>query len=118
MDLDFTPEQEMLRKSVSEFLSKECPFDQVREVEESDMGYAPDTWKKMAKLGWMEINIPEEYGGLGDPFLNTAIIMEEMGKKAFPSPYFTTAVLGTLIISEGASETQKKDLLLYCLLWN
>jgi len=26
MDLDFTSEQEMLRKSVVEFLSKECPF--------------------------------------------------------------------------------------------
>lgn len=110
MDLDFTPEQEMLRKSISELLNKECPYDRVKEIEESDIGYAPDIWKKMAKLGWLEINIPEAYGGLGDPFINTAIIMEEIGKKAFPSPYFSTAVWGSLILAEGASHTQKKAL--------
>ena len=33
MDFDFTVEQEMLRKSVAEFLKKECPFDMVKEIE-------------------------------------------------------------------------------------
>jgi len=111
MDLDFTSEQDMLRKSVSEFLSKECPYDRVKELEESDIGYAPDLWKKMADLGWMEMNIPEAYGGMGDSFLNTTVVMEEIGKKAFPSPYFTTAVWCNLILTEGASGAQKKDLL-------
>ncbi|MBU2647343.1 acyl-CoA/acyl-ACP dehydrogenase [bacterium] len=110
MDLDYTKEQGMLRRSVSEFLSKECPYDKVREVEESDRGYDPATWKKMARLGWMEIAIPEAYGGLGDPFLNTTIVLEEMGRKAFPSPYFTTAVWCSLILSAGATDKQKKAL--------
>ena len=111
MDLDFNKEQEMLRKSVAEFLSKECPFDTVREIEDSATGYDKKMWQKMAKLGWMEIHFPEAYGGLGDPFVELTIILEEMGKKAFPSPFFSTVVLCGLTLMEGGSEKQKKTLL-------
>ena len=111
MDLDFNKEQEMLRKSVAEFLSKECPFDTVREIEDSATGYDKKIWQKMAKLGWMEIHFPEAYGGLGDPFVELTIILEEMGKKAFPSPFFSTVILCGLTLMEGGSEKQKKTLL-------
>jgi alkylation response protein AidB-like acyl-CoA dehydrogenase len=111
MDLDFNKEQNMLRKSVTEFLSKECPFDTVREIEDSAAGFDKKMWKKMAKLGWMEIHFPEEYGGLGDPFVDVTIIMEEMGKKAFPSPFFSTVILCGQVLLEGGSEDQKKALL-------
>ena len=111
MDLDFNKEQEMLRKSVAEFLSKECPFDTVREIEDSATGYDKKMWQKMAKLGWMEIHFPEAYGGLGDPFVELTIILEEMGKKAFPSPFFSTVILCGLTLMEGGSEKQKKTLL-------
>ncbi len=111
MDLDFSSEQEMLRKSVAEFLAKECPFDHVKELEESEEGYSSKIWKKMAKLGWMEMYIPEEYGGLGDPFIDMTIIMEEMGKRAFPSPFFSTVIMCATVLMEGGSGKQKKDLL-------
>jgi len=111
MNLDYTKEQDMLRKSVDEFLAKECPFDEVREIEDSESGYSAAKWKKMAKLGWMELYFPEEYGGLGDPFGDVAIIMEEMGKKAFPSPFFSTVIQCGLVLLEGGSEELKKDLL-------
>jgi alkylation response protein AidB-like acyl-CoA dehydrogenase len=111
MNLDFSSEQEMLRKSVAEFLSKECPFDVVREIEESEDGYLKKQWKKMAELGWMEVYFPEAYGGYGDPFVNTMIIMEEMGKTAFPSPFLSTVILCGLTLLEGGSEEQKKDML-------
>jgi len=111
MDLDFSKEQDMLRKSVAEFLAKECPFDTVREIEDSADGFDKKMWKKMAKLGWMEIHLPEEYGGLGDPFVDMTIIMEEMGKKAFPSPFFSTVILCSEVLLRGGSESQKEALL-------
>lgn len=111
MDLAYTKEQDMLRKSVNEFLAKECPFDEVKEIEDSEPGYAAGVWKKMAKLGWMELYFPEEYGGLGDPFGDMGIIMEEMGRKAFISPFFSTVIQCGLILLEGGSEKQKKNLL-------
>ncbi|MCP4578721.1 MAG: acyl-CoA dehydrogenase family protein, partial [Deltaproteobacteria bacterium] len=80
MDFDFSTEQDMLRKSVAEFLKKECPSDVVKEIEDSDEGYSAKLWKKMAQLEWMGIHFPEEYEGFGDPFMDLLIIMEEMGK--------------------------------------
>ncbi len=111
MNLDFTSEQEMLRKSVAEFLAKECPFETVKEIEESDEGYLPKLWKKMAELGWMEVYFPEAYGGYSDPFMDVMIIMEEMGKAAYPSPFFSTVILCGLILTEGGTEDQKNALL-------
>ncbi|MFC1895528.1 acyl-CoA dehydrogenase family protein [Thermodesulfobacteriota bacterium] len=111
MNLDFTPEQEMLRKSAAEFLSKECPFEQVKELEESEQGYSAKLWKKMAELGWMELHFPEEYEGLGDPFMDVMILMEEIGKRAYPSPFFWTVVVCGEILVAGGTEQQKKDLL-------
>jgi len=111
MDFDFTTEQDMLRKSVAEFLKKECPFDMVKEIEDSEEGYSAKLWKKMAQLEWMGIHFPEEYGGFGDPFMDLLIIVEEMGKTAFPSPFFSAVILCGLTIMGGGSDKQKKDLL-------
>ena len=48
MDLDFTEEQDMLRNSARDFLSTECDKATVRKIEESDEGYSPEIWSKMA----------------------------------------------------------------------
>jgi alkylation response protein AidB-like acyl-CoA dehydrogenase len=111
MDFDFNTEQDMLRKSVAEFLKKECPSEVVKEIEDSDEGYSAKLWKKMAQLEWMGIHFPEECEGFEDPFSNLMIIVEEMGKTAFPSPFFSTVIMCGLTIMEGGSDKQKKDLL-------
>jgi len=111
MDFGFTEEQEMLRNMAAKFFEKECPYDKVRELEESDLGYSPEMWAKMAELGWLGVLFPEEYGGYGGQFTDIALIMEEMGKAAFPSPFFSTVIQCGLTILEGGSEEQKNDLL-------
>ena len=111
MDFSFSSDQDILRKSVAEFLAKECSYETVKEIEESVDGYKPKLWKIIAELGWLEILLPEEYGGFGDPFLNVIIILEEIGKAAFPSPFFSTVIECGLVLLEGGSEEQKKTLL-------
>ena len=111
MDLDFNSEQNLLRETAAKFFAKECPFENVKEIEESDTGYSKELWARMAELGWMGVFFPEEYGGYGGQFIDLSIIMEEMGKAALPSPFFSTVIQCGLIIMEGASEDQKKELL-------
>ncbi len=111
MDLDFTSEQNMLRESAAKFLADKCPFDRVKALEESEAGYDPELWQEMAGLGWTGLLFPEEYGGYGGEFTDLVIIQEEFGKAAYPSPFFSTVVQCGLIILEGGSEDQKKDLL-------
>jgi len=111
MDLDFTSEQEMLRDAAGRFMANECPYDRVKEIEESAEGYDPNLWQQVIELGWTGLLFPEEYGGYGGQFMDLVIIMEEMGKAVFPSPFFSTVVQCGLTIMESGTEEQKADLL-------
>ena len=107
MDLELTKEQKALKSSAREFLKKECPPGQMREMREDEDGFSPTLWKKMADLGWMGVMIPEKYDGMGGDFIELAIILEAMGEVCCPGPYFSTVVLGGLTLLNAGSEEQK-----------
>jgi alkylation response protein AidB-like acyl-CoA dehydrogenase len=111
MDLNFTSEQDMLRDSAAKFLSNECPYGKVKEIEESTEGYSADLYRQVAELGWTGMLFPEEYGGYGGTFMDLVIIQEEIGKMVFPSPFFSTVVQCGIAIMEGGTEEQKQELL-------
>jgi len=111
MDLGLSEEQEMLRTSARDFLHKECPKQLVRQLDESEEGYSPELWRKMAGLGWIGLPFPEEYGGSGGSFLDLAVLLEAMGYNILPGPFFSTVVLGGLTILAAGNEEQKKRFL-------
>ncbi len=111
MDFGLSEEQEMLKNSARDFLLKECPKQLVRQLDESDEGYSPELWRKMAELGWMGLPFPEKYGGGGGSFMDLAILLEAMGYNVVPGPFYSTVVLGGLAILAAGSEEQKKELL-------
>lgn len=111
MDLDFTSEQKMLRDAASRFFAEQCPYHRVKELEESEEGYDPKLWKKMADLGWLGMLFPEEYGGWGGNFTDVMILLERMGAACFQSPFLSTVIQCGLIVLEGGNEEQKRALL-------
>ena len=111
MDLGLSEEQEMLRTSARDFLQKECPKQLVRQLDETDEGYSPELWRKMAELGWIGLVFPEKYGGSGGSFLDLVVLLEEMGYNILPGPFFSTVVLGGLPILAAGNEEQKKEFL-------
>jgi len=111
MDLGFSKDQKMIQTSVREFLEMECPSDKVRELEEDEKGYDPEMWRMMAELGWMGIILPEEYEGTEGDFIDLAIVIEEMGRKLLPSPFFPTIALCSLPLLEYGNGEQKERFL-------
>jgi len=111
MDLGFTKDQELIRKSAREFFDKACPKDRVRELKEDDKGYDPKVWDQMAELGFVGIVIPEAYGGMEGDFLELVILMEEIGRSLLPSPYFGTVCVCAPAIAAFGTEDQKKAIL-------
>ena len=110
MDLRFTETQEILKKMARDFLTTECPKTLVRKLEQSEEGYSPEVWKKMAELGWMGLIIPEEYGGMGYTFQDLGVLLEEIGRNILPGPLIAT-ITSTFLILEAGTEEQKKELL-------
>jgi len=104
-------EQEMLKKMARDFFAKECPMTSVRKLMADDTGFSPELWKKMAELGWLGLVFPEEHGGAGMSFRDLTILLEEMGRIVFPSPYISTLLMvGMPILAFGTKE-QKDELL-------
>jgi len=110
MDLRLTETQEILKKMARDFLTTECPKTMVRKLEQSEQGYSPELWKKMAELGWMGLIIPEEYGGMNYTFQDLVVLLEEIGRNILPGPFIAT-ITSTFPILEAGNEEQKKELL-------
>ncbi len=78
MDFTLSKEHEMARSLFREFAEKEVkPLAQ--EVDETEV-FPRETVEKMAKLGFMGIPIPKEYGGQGCDILTYAMCVEELSK--------------------------------------
>ena len=68
---------------------KECPIHLVRAVVET--GEAPEKlWGSMVALDWPALAVPEEFGGIGLTFLETAVVVEELGRAVAPGPLLAT----------------------------
>ena len=111
MDFSMSEEQEMLKTMARDFLEAECPESLVRQMEEDEKGYSPESWQKIADLGWLGLVYPEKYGGTGGSMLELAVLYEEMGRAMFPSPHLSTVALCGLTILAAGSEEKKAELL-------
>lgn len=110
MELEFTAEQEELRSSVRSFLEKECPIDLVRAVVET--GEAPEKlWGAMVALDWPALAVPEEYGGIGLSILETAVVVEELGRAVAPGPLLATITQFAPMVREVGTTEQQQRLL-------
>ena len=65
MDLDFTPEQDLLRETVAGVCQRYCDLKVVREMEDDPRGFPDKLWAQLADLGLIGLTLPEEYGGTG-----------------------------------------------------
>jgi alkylation response protein AidB-like acyl-CoA dehydrogenase len=110
MDFTLNEEQEIFKSAANSFFKANCDKKVLEELEESDTGHRPELWEKMAELGWMGTIIPEEYGGVGCDLVFLAVLFEEFGRAAMPSP-FAGCVAATLAIVQGGTEEQKKKFL-------
>ena len=78
MDFTLSKEHEMARALFKEFAEKEVkPLAQ--EVDETE-AFPRETVEKMAKLGFLGIPVPKEYGGQGCDPLTYAMCVEELSK--------------------------------------
>ena len=112
MNFAFTQEQEELRSAARGFLADHSTSERVRRAMESELGYDPELWKRIAsELGWAAVAIPEAYDGLGLGAVELTALMEEMGRVLLCAPFFSSVCLaGNALLSAG-SEEQKREFL-------
>src|SRR3954466_11582890 len=111
MDFTFTPEQALLRRSVREFAERDLR-PHVREWDEAQ-AFPRELLPKLAELGLMGIQFPEEFGGAAMSAIDYRICIEELAR-VDPSVSLSVAAhngLGAAHISMFGSESQKQKYL-------
>lgn len=78
MDFEFNEEQKMFQRTVRDFAEKEmAPLVDEAEAKEA---FPMDLYRKMGKLGFLGVGIPEKYGGGGMGLTGECIFKEEMSR--------------------------------------
>jgi acyl-CoA dehydrogenase len=111
IDLSLTESEKILKKTALDFIRDNTPKLVVQKLQETDTGTTPELWQKMAALGWLGIIIPEQYGGAGLSLESAGVLAEALGTAPVPGPWFSSSVLGALVVLETGSEEQKKGVL-------
>lgn len=117
MDFRFTPEQEAFRQEVNGFLQSVLTPDFRRRLHEGGDerlygGFSQEFSKKLASKGWIGIDWPPEYGGLGKGPMERLIINEALLLHDAPIGYHILGErqTGPSIIRHGTEE-QRRELL-------
>jgi alkylation response protein AidB-like acyl-CoA dehydrogenase len=108
LDLEFSPEQELLAATVRELLAEHCPLSVVREMEDHPLGFPSALWEQMGALDLIGLMLPERFGGSGMSLLEGAALYEELGRALAPVPHFASAVMGGGVLATAGSPAQQE----------
>jgi alkylation response protein AidB-like acyl-CoA dehydrogenase len=106
-----TEEQDELATIVASLLDKRSDSAAVRSAMESESGYDESLWQALCEqVGVAALAIPEEYDGFGASYVETAVVLEELGRNLAPTPLLASSIAtASLLLSD--DDAQKTALL-------
>ena len=113
MEFGFTAEQEAFRQEVRRFLDEVLTPDFREALKRSeDEGFSPEFSRRLSETGWIGLNWPREYGGLGKGAMERFIFNEELVTHDAPIGYHFVGErqVGPSLMRHGSDE-QKRELL-------
>lgn len=98
----------VLRDSIRDVLADACDNAAVhRHYASSDLFMKP-LWQTIARLGWLGLTVPEEFGGLGLKRDALGVLYGEIGRALAPAPVLPT-LLAAEVVAQGAGDEQKRE---------
>ncbi len=110
MDFKLTEEQRSIVRTVRELTQDKFKPDAIKYM---DGSFPWDNLRELAKIGVLGMAVPEEYGGLGLPVLDTALVLEEIAKGCYVTAMATLGEVGVQckILDNFAPKSIKERLL-------
>jgi alkylation response protein AidB-like acyl-CoA dehydrogenase len=106
MNFELSEEQKMMVDAVRRFVDKDSPVTRFRQMRQTEIGWEAKVWKTMADNGWLAVSFPEAHGGYDGSFVDTALILEQLGRSLVPEPYIASVVLAGGLLSRLGSDAQ------------
>jgi butyryl-CoA dehydrogenase len=109
MDFQLTDEQQALQQAARRY-ARERLVPIAREIEESGEPPSRELVREYAAMGFLGINVPERYGGLGLGNLEALLVVEEFGRisSAVAFPVFESCVGPVRAIERFAGEALRE----------
>ena len=101
-------ERRALRKSVAALAANYGPEYYLERARTG--GHTDELWREAGQLGFIGVNLPEEYGGGGAGMYELALVMEELSAGGCPLLLMVVspAINGTIIAKFGTDEQKKR----------
>jgi alkylation response protein AidB-like acyl-CoA dehydrogenase len=110
MSTDFieSTERQALRKSVAALAANYGPDYYLGQARAG--GHTDELWREAGQLGFIGVNLPEEYGGGGAGMYELALVMEELAAGGCPllMMVVSPAINGTIIAKFGTDEQKRR----------
>lgn len=94
-----TDEQDALRDTVRALLTREGD---TRAAIATSSGYDEKLWARLCELGAPGLHVPADRGGLGASFLETRVVLAELGRFLTPGPLLGSVLASAALLSAGA----------------
>jgi len=111
MNFDLSDEQKQLADSAERYIREKYSFEERRQFFKNPEGFSREHWKKFSEMGWLALDIPEEFGGLGGTSLDLVLLMEQLGSGLVVEPLVDSGVLCARLI-RACDNTEVRERLL------
>jgi len=110
MDFQFTEQQRRMVAAVRDLAQGEFKANAQKYM---DGTFPWENMKKLADIGVLGVSVPEQYGGLGLPVFDTALVLEEIAKTCYVTAMATLGEAGvqTRVIATYAPDTIRERIL-------
>ncbi len=98
MDFLLSEERKILSDTIDKFFLKNYSVKKRLEILKSEKGFDLKLWNEACDLGMISALIPPEFGGFGGEGEDIVTIFEIIGKYLVVEPFFSTGILGSVIL--------------------
>lgn len=103
MDFDLTEEQQLLRDTTRELLSRSYDTERINKVIDTDLGWSREVWDQLADVGILSLGFdPSEAGQI-----EIMVVQTEIGRRLVPEPIAHAALIPGGLIAERGNDQQK-----------
>jgi alkylation response protein AidB-like acyl-CoA dehydrogenase len=108
MDFAETAEQRLLRSSVAEVAARYGHSYWLGKARAGEKTH--ELWNEVGRLGYLGVNVPEEYGGGGRGIVELAIVAEELAAAGCPLLLIVVspAICATILAKSGTTEQKER----------
>lgn len=104
MTLGLDDDAHELRDSVRGWAARHAGIEVIRQAVEAGSDSRPAFWDSLAELGMLGLHLPEAVGGSGYTVLETALVVEELGRSMVPGPFLPSVVVSAAIDAAGRAD--------------